>query len=71
MAREATSGEDHLREFSDDLLRLILRRVDSYTALGTAALGKRWAGLAGELRSLSPTYCRAATTFNFAAVTRP
>ncbi|CAN6341084.1 unnamed protein product [Urochloa humidicola] len=41
----ASCPHDRLSALTDDLLLLILQRVDTRTTLGTATISKRWAGL--------------------------
>ncbi|KAM0900956.1 hypothetical protein ACQ4PT_020303 [Festuca glaucescens] len=50
--RAARDKEDRLSELPDDLLLLILRRLDSRTAHGTVALSRRWTHLPQELTVL-------------------
>ncbi|KAE8801826.1 hypothetical protein D1007_22624 [Hordeum vulgare] len=51
--RTATAGgEDRLSALPDDLIRLIVGRLDTRTALSTAALARRWAHITRDLPEL-------------------
>ncbi|XP_073358312.1 uncharacterized protein [Aegilops tauschii subsp. strangulata] len=45
-------GEDRLSALPDDLIRLIVRRLDTRTALSTAVLARRWAHIPRDLPEL-------------------
>jgi hypothetical protein len=49
---EAGGGEDRLSSLPDALLRRVLSRLDTRTALSTAVLSRRWAHLPRDLPAL-------------------
>jgi hypothetical protein len=49
---EAAGGEDRLSSLPDALLRRVLSRLDTRTALSTAVLSRRWAHLPRDLPAL-------------------
>ncbi|XBH93471.1 hypothetical protein VPH35_084380 [Triticum aestivum] len=50
--RASGSEEDRLGALPDDMLHLVLRRLDTWSALATSALSRRWARLPRELPAL-------------------
>ncbi|VAI62537.1 unnamed protein product [Triticum turgidum subsp. durum] len=48
-------GEDRLSALPDDLIRLIVGRLDTRTALSTAVLARRWAHITSDLAELDFT----------------
>uniref|UniRef100_A0A453PYT4 F-box domain-containing protein n=2 Tax=Aegilops tauschii subsp. strangulata TaxID=200361 RepID=A0A453PYT4_AEGTS len=52
MRPRTAGGEDRLSALPDDLIRLIVGRLDTRTALSTAVLARRWAHIPRYLAEL-------------------